>query len=83
MSRLVLNNLDPKILDNLKIRAAKHNRSLEDESKAILQEVLSTELATKADKIAAFREQVNQMRQTLTGHAQIDSTVLIREDRDR
>ncbi len=83
MTQLVLDNIDPQILKNLKMRAAKHNRSLEDESKAILQEVLTTELATKVDKIAAFREQVNQMRQSLTGHAQTDSTVLIREDRDQ
>lgn len=83
MTQLVLNNLDPQILDNLKIRAAKHNRSLEDELKAILQEVLAAELDTKAEKISAFREQATQIRQSLHGRTHTDSALLIREDRDQ
>jgi plasmid stability protein len=83
MTQLVLNNLDPKILDNLKIRAAKHNRSLEDESKAILHEALAAEITTKAEKVAAFREQATQIRQSLHGRTHTDSALLIREDRDQ
>ena len=83
MTQIVLTNLDPKILDNLKIRAAKHNRSVEDESKAILQEALATDITTKAEKIATFRERATQMRQSLQGRTHTDSALLIREDRDQ
>ncbi|MEB3289501.1 MAG: hypothetical protein VKI82_06270 [Leptolyngbya sp.] len=83
MAQLILNNLDPKILSDLQLRAAKHHRSPEDELKAILQEVLSKELAEKVERMAAFRAQATQIRQSLVGNTQTDSAILIREDRDQ
>jgi len=80
MAQLILNDLDPTILEQLKVRAANHQRSLEDELKVILQEVIETE---QVAKMTAFREQAAQMRQALSGRIHTDSAELVREDRDR
>lgn len=45
MTQIILENLDPFIVEQLKTRAQNHGRSLEAEVKAILQQV--TGLATK------------------------------------
>ncbi len=83
MTKLILHNIDPQLLESLKLRAAKHNRSPENELKAILQEVIATEQATQAEKMVAFRAEVDQMRQTLTAQNHSDSALLVREDRDQ
>ncbi|MDZ7753289.1 MAG: DNA-binding protein [Gammaproteobacteria bacterium] len=40
MANLVVRNLDPRIVDALKQRAAKHGRSAEAEHRVLLEEVL-------------------------------------------
>ena len=40
MASLVVRNLDPRIVDALKRRAAKHGRSAEAEHRALLEELL-------------------------------------------
>ena len=40
MANLVVRNLDPRIVDALKQRAARHGRSAESEHRALLEEVL-------------------------------------------
>ena len=40
MANLVVRNLDPRIVDALKQRAARHGRSAEAEHRALLEEVL-------------------------------------------
>lgn len=40
MSRLLVRDLDPKIVNALKLRAAKHGRSAEAEHREILKEAL-------------------------------------------
>jgi plasmid stability protein len=79
VSQLILNNIDPSLLEKLKRRAANHQRSLEEELKAILQEAIEVE---QAAKMKAFRDQAYQMRQALSGRVHTDSAELVREDRD-
>lgn len=83
MAKLILDNLDPQMLESLKLRAAKHNRSIENELKAILQDVITAEAAAQAQKMATYRAEVNQMRQSLPTQAYTDSAVMVREDRDQ
>jgi antitoxin FitA len=78
MAQLILNDIDPIILEQLRIRAVNHQRSLEQELKAILQEVIETEQNAKMN---GFREQAAQMRQALSGQVHTDSAELVREDR--
>lgn len=80
MAQLILNDIDPTILEKLKVRAANHQRSLDEELKAILQAAIDAEQMTK---MTAFREQAAQMRQALAGRVHTDSAELAREDRDR
>lgn len=44
MTQLVLDNLEPKIVESLKARAIKHNHSWQDGLKAILQKVVEAEM---------------------------------------
>lgn len=40
MANLIVRNLDPRIVDALKLRAARHGRSAEAEHRALLESVL-------------------------------------------
>jgi len=80
MSQLILNNIDPPLLEKLRIRAINHQRTLEEELKAILQAAIETE---QAAQMKVFSEQAAKIRQTLSGQMHTDSAQLIREDRDR
>ncbi len=83
MAKLILDDLDPQMLESLKLRAAKHNRSIENELKAILQDVITAEAAAQAQKMVTFRAEVTQMRQSLPHQTYTDSAVIVREDRDQ
>ncbi|MBV8884677.1 MAG: hypothetical protein JO235_11870 [Chroococcidiopsidaceae cyanobacterium CP_BM_RX_35] len=80
MSQLILNDINPYLLEKLKIRATNHQRSLEEELKAILLEAVETE---QAAQMKAFSEKAAQMRQSLSGRVHTDSVELVREDRSR
>jgi antitoxin FitA len=80
MTQLILNDVDPLILEKLKMRAVTHQRSLEEELKAILQEVVEAE---QSAKMSEFREQAAQIRQAMSGQTYSDSAELVREDRSR
>jgi antitoxin FitA len=80
MAKLILNDLDPDILEKLKVRATNHQRFLAEELKVRLQEFTDSE---QIDKMNAFREQATQIRQALSGRVHTDSAELVREDRDR
>ena len=83
MSQIILQDLDPVLLQTLRTRASKHGRSLEAELTAILQATADAELSDRADQMARFRERAVRMRQSLAGQLHSDSIQLIREDRDR
>ncbi len=78
MASVTIRNLDDGVVERLKSKAKDNGRSLESE----LREILSTEarrastkeLIAEADRIAAM---------TPKDRPQTDSTILIREDRDR
>jgi plasmid stability protein len=76
MAQVLVRDLDPETLENLKSRAKLHGRSLQGELKVILESA------------AVFS--VNEARQTserwhkrLAGRVASDSGDLLREDRDR
>lgn len=76
MAQLTVRNLDQELVRRLKIRAAEHNRSAEAEHRAILETALHPSGASFWDQAAA-------MRRATRGRAATDSTLLIRQDRDR
>lgn len=76
MAQLTVRNVDDHLIKALKLRAAHHGRSAEAEHRAILREALKESRSTEsfADRAAALRKRLR---------AGMDSTDLIRADRDR
>lgn len=77
MANLTIRNLDDEVVAKLKARADSNNRSLEAELREVLGRAAETptsqQLKAIAERVAAMTPDVPQT----------DSTLLIREDRDR
>lgn len=76
MAQLLVRNLDEDLVRRLKLRAAAAGRSAEAEHRLILEQALKPDAA-------GFAERARKLRAELAGRPTTDSTVLIREDRDR
>jgi len=76
MAQVVIRNLDDAALRRLKARAARKGRSLEGELRTIVTE------AARPDR-SEFRVRAAALRRKLARRRHSDSTVLIREDRQR
>ena len=77
MASVLVRDLDPAVVERLKLRAEENHRSLQKELKAILE--IAAAQATWAEARAA----AERVRQMLGGRQFSDSTELVREDRDR
>ena len=79
MATVTIRNLADGIVKKLKAQAKANQRSLEAE----LRDLLSNEVRAR-DRIRRFRAMVDRIAaMTPKGVKQTDSTILIREDRDR
>jgi plasmid stability protein len=76
MAQLTVRNIDSDLVQRLKIRAARHNRSAEAEHRAILEVVLRS---VPSD----FWERAGELRAAVKGRRHTDSLTLLRQDRDR
>lgn len=76
MAQILVRDMDDKVVDRLKSRAAEHRRTLQAEVKVILEE------AARLDRAAA-RRLAEQIRSRTAGRQTSDSTDLVRELRDR
>ncbi|HEX7186166.1 MAG TPA: Arc family DNA-binding protein [Thermoanaerobaculia bacterium] len=74
MAQIVVRDLDPKVIEQLRARARSHGRSLEDEIKAILK----TAAPLSMREARAIAE---QWQRRLAGQITGDSSDLLREDR--
>ena len=74
MAHLVLHDVDPKVIEELRRRADPHGRSIEDEAKSLLEEALGLSRAR------ALRE-AQRIRGELGGPF-TESAELLREGRD-
>ncbi|WP_029012140.1 FitA-like ribbon-helix-helix domain-containing protein [Niveispirillum irakense] len=75
MAQLLVRGLDDALVAKLKARAARNNRSVEAEHRALLEQALVWDTTLFALKAAALRSR-------LAGRITDDSADLIREDRD-
>jgi hypothetical protein len=85
MTQLLLENLNPVLINQLETLAKLHGRSLQEEIKHILQQAAQSQLRfyrTEGD-IGKAREAVARSRVRYAGCSFSDSAELIREDRDR
>ena len=76
MGRVIVRNLDDKIIAALKAKAELHGHSLERELRAILAGAAKPNADDRLALADRIRAMTPKKRQT-------DSTLLIREDRDR
>jgi plasmid stability protein len=74
MAHLVLNDVDPRIIEELRRRADSHGRSIEDEVKSVLEEALGL------SRSRALRE-AQRIRAELGGPF-TESAEILREGRD-
>ena len=82
MATVHVRKLDEETVKQLKLRAARNNRSLEGEVREILERVAEDEFNMK-EKQKRFRVLSEKMLNMTRGTKQTPSEVLIREDRDR
>ncbi len=84
MAQILVENLDPLILEKLENLAKQHGRSLQEELKHILQQAAET--ATKyhtGGDMEQAREAVARAQVRYAGKFFSDSAELIREDREQ
>jgi len=77
MANVSVRNLDDTVVERLRAQAEGHGRSLEAELRQILTAAAKPTLAESADRLARFQQE------TWGDRVFSDSSVLIREDRDR
>ena len=80
MAQVLIRDLDPEVIEALKRRAKEHNRSLQGELKAILEQVVRNSHSRNID---AFLARVREIRKQTAGIPQTDAAQLVREDRNR
>ncbi len=80
MATINVRRLDDDVVDRLKQRASRNNRSLEGEARHILECAADDDMAAKR---AAFGETIKRLRPLTEGRRHTPAEVLIREDRDR
>ncbi len=77
MAQLLVRDLEPDIINRLKLRAKNHHRSLQGEAKLILQE------AAQKMTMEEVRERASRIRASFGKRKFSDSAELIRGDRER
>ena len=82
MNQVVIKDLDPIIIEKLKLRAQRQGRTLEAELKVILEEAAAEEVDRAALKAVAW-ERIERSRAKYAGQTFSDSAELLREDRQR
>ena len=78
MSSILVRDLSPETVSNLKERAKRNHRSLQAELREILEREASTRRLTNLEALRIFEEIAER-----AGPQTSDSVDLIREDRDR
>ncbi len=77
MGNVTIRNLDDDVIERLRNRARHHHRSLEAE----LRDIVTN--AVRPVDIGAFKAAAADIRTRTARRTQTNSTLLIREDRDR
>ena len=80
MAQVLIRDLDPEVIEELKKRAREHTRSLQGELKTILEEAAR---GSFSKGIEAFLARVQEIRKQTEGILQTDAAQLVREDRER
>jgi plasmid stability protein len=82
MAQVVIENLDPIVVEKLKALAQQHGRSLEAELKAILTQAAQIEVSDRTAKEVA-EERINRARDKYADQTFSDSAELLQENRQQ
>jgi len=83
MAQLIVENLNPLLLEKLKSLSQRHGRSLNEELIAILEQAVNAQVIEQAVAMTEATVKLEQARARYSGRSFSDSTQLIREDRQR
>lgn len=84
MTPIILENLDPIVVEKLQVRATRQGRSLLEELKVIVEEAVKYEnTSVPQETMKDAKERLAKVRQQYQGRTFRDSTELLREDRQR
>lgn len=61
MASITIRDLDDRVKARLRVRAAQHNRSMEEEARAILKTALSVETASSKSLVQAIRARIEPL----------------------
>ncbi len=61
MATMTIRNFDDNLKQRLRIRAARHGRSMEDEARDILRNTLSTDTARRVSLVASIRSRIEPL----------------------
>jgi plasmid stability protein len=81
MNQLAIEDLDPNVIEKLKVRAQRQGRTLEAELKVILE--MAAEGVDTATLKATAWERIDKARSKYVGRTFSDGVELLREDRQR
>jgi plasmid stability protein len=81
MASLHVRNVDEKLVERLKERAASHGRSAEAEHREILKAALVWDPVPQVD-VEDWKRRAAEFRESLKGRYHTPSEVLLRESRD-
>ncbi|HEY9668261.1 MAG TPA: hypothetical protein V6C91_15730 [Coleofasciculaceae cyanobacterium] len=83
MAQVIIEDLDPIVLEILEALAKEHGRSLEAELKHILEAAAMTQTRSFPDRMEVAIKKAELMRQQIASHAGDGSTELLPDDRKR
>lgn len=84
MTQIILENLDPIVVEKLQVRATRQGRSLLEELKVIVEEAVEFEtIPALQETMKEARVRLAKVRQQYQGRTFRDSAELLREDRQR
>lgn len=78
MATITVRNVDDRVVASLKAQAKANQRSLEGEVRHLL-----AQQALRHARLEDFRQRTARLAALTAGRPQTDSTLLLREDRDR
>lgn len=61
MASMTIRNLDEKLKARLRVQAAKHGRSMEDEARDILRSALSTNSSRATNLVKSIRQRIEPL----------------------
>ena len=77
MAQILVRNIDSETVERLKLRAQRNGRSTQAEVKSVLERAAATLSMREAS------EQAREIRKRIEPRPEMDSALLIREDRNR